>query len=166
MGAKLPTTTQPTPAVPLDTNVPAAQAVIEGTQSPQAKTLAGTAANLTATPLGATGLTVAQNAGFAGVGGMAIDEPALPAFGWIVTLLFQRVKMFSRVNQDNDKWIWLLGLSFVVVTGYYLLALHGDWILAIANGIRASGMTAANSMSNYHSVKPLGWFSSAVEEVV
>lgn len=148
---------------PIDPNVSAAQAVSDGTHTLRAQTISGTASALTATPAGATGLTVAQNAGFSTVGGLAVDDAAIPAFGWIVTLLYQRVKHSPKVNQDNDKWIWLLGISLVVLLIYYLLSTHGDWILAVANSIRSAGLTTANAMSNYHTVKPLGWFSSAEE---
>lgn len=151
----------PNPTTPVE--AAAQQAVAAGTHTSPAQTLAGTLQTAAQTTPGALVTTTGHNVAFAGIGNVATDDPGIPAFAWVVTLIVQGAKNSRFINQDRHKWLLIPMLAFVVLVAYFALSSHGDWFTTLANATKNTGLVAANAIANYHTVKPLGWFQSAAE---
>jgi hypothetical protein len=155
----------PLPPNPTTTVETASQdAVMAGVASAPAQTIAGTRQAASQTTPGALGTTVAQNGAFAGINAVNTHSPESVGVSWIVCLWFQGLKHNKHINQDTQKWFWLLLIAFVFgAFTYWALAPDHDIIQALGKAMANSGITAANAIANYHSVKPLNWFGSAAE---
>jgi hypothetical protein len=139
-------------------------AVTAGTQTPRAQTVAGTIQAAYQTTPGALGTTVGQNLAFAGVNNVTTDTPEATALSWLVTFWFQGLKHSKHVNQDHAKWFILPLIAFVVgAFAYWAITPDHDFFRALGKALVNCGNTAVNAIANYHSTKPLGWFSSAAE---
>ena len=139
-----------------DAQAVANEAVKQGVTTSAAQSVGGTVATVGATPVGATGVTVAQNLGFSAVGNVATNSPEIPGLAWIVTFLFQGVKRVSWINQNTAKWFLLPLFGFLVACAVYWLTNDGNVGLAIARAIQNCGLVAVNAVTNYKTLAPLG----------
>lgn len=101
---------------------------------------------------------------FAGINNVTTDTPEATALSWLVTFWYQGLKHSRHINQDNAKWLLLPFIAFIVgAFAYWALLPNHDILQALGKALVNSGNTAVNAIANYHSTKPLGWFSSAAE---
>lgn len=161
----MPSTSTPlTQAAANDSQASAQAAVIAATDQPTetTRTVVGTMQAASQTAPGAAGSSLVVTGASTGIGAVS-DLPELSGASWIVTFLFQGIKHHRWINQDRDKW-WILPLlSALVLMGIAYLMAHGDLWTAAAHAARGCGMCGANSAMNYHTIKPLGIFSSAAD---
>lgn len=142
----------------------AQDALVAGVASQPAQNIAGTIQAASQTTPGAITTTVAQNGAFAGINAVSTHSPEAVGVSWIVTLWYQGLKHNPRINQDSQKWFWLLLIAFVFGTlTYWALLPDHDIVQALGKAMSNSGITAANAIANYHTAKPLNWFGSAAE---
>lgn len=161
----MPSTSQPlTQAAANEAQASAQAAVVAAVDQPTqtTKTVVGTLQAAAQTAPGAAGGTVALTGASTGIG-VVSDLPELAGAAWLVTFAFQGIKHHRWVNQDRDKWWILPALSALVILGIAYLMGHGDWWTAAAHAARGCGICGANSALNYHTIKPLGIFSSAAD---
>lgn len=152
----------PLPPNPTPMEAAAQSAVVSGVGSSPAQSIAGTIQAAAQTTPGAIGTTMTTNAGFAGLDAITTHSPEAVGVSWLVTLWFQGLKHNPRINQDSQKWFWLLLIAFVFgAFVYWALAPEHDIITALGKSMANAGTTAANAMANYHTVKPLGWLGAA-----
>lgn len=161
----MPSTSQPlTQAAANDAQASAQAAVVAAVDEPTTttKTVVGTLQAASQTAPGAVGTSLAVTGASTGVG-VVSDLPELAGAAWLVTFAFQGIKHHRWVNQDRDKWWILPVLSALALLGIGYLMAHGDLWTAAAHAARGCGMCGYNAAMNYHTVKPLGIFSSAAD---
>lgn len=133
-----------------------------GTQTAPAQAVSGTIAAVTQTTPGALATTTAHNAAFAGIDNLTTGTPETAALSWLVTFWYQGLKHNPHIHQNNHKW-FLLPLMAIIVGFFVFSILAHDPLIGIARAIQNAGLMAVNAMANYHSAKPLGWFTPAAE---
>lgn len=138
-------------------------AVTQGTQTPQAQTLAGKIQAAASTTPGALAATTAHNAAFAGIDAITTGDPQAAALSWLVTCWYQGLKFSKHVDQDHHKWFFIPLISILVAFFAFALLNH-DPIIGLAKALINSGPMTAQAIMNFKTTKPIGIFESAPDE--